>query len=102
MFLTPTDHEGPSSDKWKHINFETVINAIESGLAVAHGHDTARIMVESYISMLRRRYVMSQELEELANKIWSKHRSALEFLIEKQPMRIDPICEAVFSEEFKC
>lgn len=100
MFLTPTDHEGPSSDKWKHINFETVINAIESGLAVAHGHDTARIMVESYISMLRRRYVMSQELEELANKIWSKHRSALEFLIEKQPMRIDPICEAVFSEEF--
>ncbi len=43
---------------------------------------------------------MSQELEELANKIWSKHRSALEFLIEKQPMRIDPICEAVFSEEF--
>ena len=84
FFLTPDGTESSRPD-WLDVAFSTILDAFENVLKAGEGQPDARRMVELYIAMMRRRYVENEKLNELANKIWQRHREALEFLIEQQP-----------------
>ena len=84
FFLTPDGTESSRPD-WVDVAFSTILDAFENALKAGEGQPDARRMVELYIAMMRRHYVDNEKLNELASKIWQRHRSALEFLIGQQP-----------------
>lgn len=98
LFLTP-DHAASSRDEWVDVPFSTVLDAFEDALKAGEGQPDARRMAELYISMMRRRYVADEQLNELAVQIWSRHRAALEFLIEHQPNAANDLLQAVVGSD---
>lgn len=94
FFLTP-DQVQSSREAWVDVSFSTIVNAIERSLLTGEGKPDARRMADLYVSMMRRRYVPNEQLNELAIQIWSRHRSALEFLIENQPNPANDLLEAI-------
>ena len=56
-------------------------------------------MAETYISMMRRRYVADERLIDLAVQIWGRHRSALEFLIDNQPNAANDLMKSVLDSD---
>ena len=94
FFLTP-DQAQSSRDAWIDISFATALRAIEHALHTVEGQPDARRMAVSYVSMMRRRYVANEQLNELAVQIWSRHRAALEFLIEHQPNAASELLDAI-------
>lgn len=100
IFLTPADSAQPTHPDWEHIFFDTIVESIESFLQEESGAPAARTMLKSYTDMIRRNHMSNPEMEELATKIWEKHQLALEFLIENQPFHIQPIIDALHSDDF--
>ncbi len=100
IFLTPEDTSAPTHSDWKQLYFDTVVDAAESALQEDIGSPAARTMLKCYVDMIRRDHMSDQEMEELALKIWAKHQSALEFIIEHQPLHIEDIIKSLHSEDF--
>jgi len=98
FFLTP-DHTQSSRQSWVDVPFSTLLEEFERVLLAGEGHLDARRMAESYISMMRRRYLADEQLIDLAVQIWGRHRSALEFLIEHQPNAASVLLQAVLDSD---
>lgn len=93
FFLTPEGREA-SRKNWTSVSFSGLISCFEEVMKTSSGEPEARMMLQSYVSMMRRRYVSDDDLDAMVQKVWSKHRDILEFLIEQQP---NPA--SVFSEQ---
>lgn len=97
FFLTP-DHTQSSRHSWIDVSFSLLLEEFEHTLTSGEGHVEARRMAESYISMMRRRYVADEHLIDLAAQIWARHRVALEFLIENQPNAANVLRDSIEKE----
>jgi hypothetical protein len=97
FFVTPTGTEPSSknSSTWKSLSFDGLIQKLEKAYQSELGSETARMMLNSYIEMLRRRYVVDDDKEQLAIRIWKKHRGALEYLMERRPNPMRDLCERI-------
>lgn len=91
FFLTPDARES-SKDDWIPVSFQSFIDGWNEVLRSGSGTTKARMMLESYIKMIQRKFMSNPDLEKIAKTIWAKHRSALEYLIEQQP---NPISEVL-------
>lgn len=98
FFLTP--NQTPASrESWTEVGFSILLDKFEDVLRNGQGQAKARALVESYISMMRRRYVENAKLEELALKIWARHQSALEFLVDRQPNPASELFDAITGDQ---
>lgn len=99
FYLTPN---GASSSRqsWVDVSFSAVLIEFEKTLKLGEGLPDARSMTGSYIAMMRRRYVEDDKLLDLASKIWSRHRLALEFLIENQPNIANDLQQALTNSDY--
>lgn len=87
LFLTkrgddPSEEDG---EDWHSVELEQL--AIELG-AVARkglGDAAAKSMLSAYLSMLGRHHLNDRDLEDLAGRLWARHREALEFLSDRRP-----------------
>jgi len=61
-------------------------------------HPSVSAFMASYVEMLRRHIVEDSEIQTLCDKIYKRHRRALEILFEFQPDRASEIKEYVVSE----
>lgn len=98
FFLTP-DHAQASRKSWVDVPFSGLLEEFERVLLRGEGHEDARRMAESYIAMMRRRYVADEQLIDLAAQIWARHRVALEFLVENQPNAVNGLQQAVLDSD---
>jgi hypothetical protein len=85
VFLTIAD-EAPLDAAWIPLRYEALVPALER-TNVTSGDPTARAVLTSYLAMLRRHHVTDERLEELAQRLWSKHGAALAYLAERRPKR---------------
>lgn len=99
FFLTP-EHAQSSRISWVDVPFSALLEEFERVLLRGEGHSDARRMAESYIAMMRRRYVADEQLIDLAAQIWARHRVALEFLVEHQPNAVNGLLQAVLDSDF--
>ncbi|SMP28203.1 PD-(D/E)XK nuclease family protein [Shimia sagamensis] len=83
-FMTLRDDDASDPD-WISINFSSLVRNLESANNNQSGDPKARMMLESYTQMIRRKYLEDPALEDLAEKIWAKHKNALEFLTDRRP-----------------
>ena len=100
LFLYLTKSGGDASDDdgegWILLHLQAVAVELESVVERQHGAPDARILLQSYLSMLRRHHLKDDNLEALANKLWSQHREALEFLMERRPDGDDGVFTQIY------
>lgn len=96
IFLT-IDSEEPSKENWLKANHQMIANAIEDLLKTKEVTIKTKIVLESYVDLLKRNgMVEDKKLKELCEKIWhnKKYANALDILIEN---KITPI-HTIFSK----
>ena len=92
MFLLLTKREDEPSEEdgagWQSIPLDSLAKELRTVLSKHIGNDEARTMLGAYLAMLGRHHLNDERLETLAAKLWSKHREALEFLVDRRPNAI--------------
>lgn len=84
VFLTP-DGESPSdADNWDVLTYNDVIATLESVNARIKVLPDVELMIKNYIDIVRRDIVEDQQLIDICNKIYNKHKKALDLIFENR------------------
>lgn len=86
IYLTP-DGEEPSDDSWLVLTYENIVENIEAIRKNAILTPDVALMIDNYIEVLRRDVMEDKELIEICNKIYNKHKKALDLIFE---YKVDP------------
>jgi hypothetical protein len=87
LFLTargdqPSEKHG---EGWISLPLEDIADGLEHLVRRKLGAAEASSLLGAYVGMLRRHHMANRRLEEVARKLWSEHREALEFLSDRRP-----------------
>jgi hypothetical protein len=94
LFLTP-EGEMPSDDRYLPVNYGQICSLLESLIesrASTLGADILTV-IRHYIQALRRHIVNESEMIELCQRIYRKHRKALDLIYEYRPDQQEEIRE---------
>lgn len=83
IFLTP-DGTPPSEGNidWKTLTYQNVVDALDTDLVRKNAVPKAIAIINDYLNTLRRNVVKDQELIEICDKIYKKHKDALDLIYQ--------------------
>lgn len=84
LFLTPDGDVSSDPENWETISYRELIDELERIAANVELLPDAELMIKNYIEIIRRDIVEDQELVEICNKIYQKHKRALELIYENK------------------
>lgn len=85
LYLRKEDEE-PKDYQWKPINYEDVADALTAFWQTPpRGNTGALQLLSSYRSLLNREFIMTNELETMADKLWKDHAAVLNYLADRRP-----------------
>jgi hypothetical protein len=90
--------EKPSKDNWLRANHQMITDSIEDILKTKEIVTKTKIILESYIDLLKRNGIVEDEkLKKLCKQIWAKedYRNALNILYENKPTNINIISKII-------
>ena len=82
IFLTPEGDEPSDRDNWDVLSYAAIADILSRLTEEKELHDGARLMIENFIDVIRRDIVEDQKLIEVCNKIYAKHKKALDLIFE--------------------
>lgn len=88
LFLFLTKEGDETSDDgfdWLPVTLDALARELDDVVRKQLGSLEARALLAAYLSMLRRHHLIDEHLEELAGRLWSQHKEALEFLMDRRP-----------------
>lgn len=102
LFVFLSKHGDEPSEKhglgWITLDLDTLAQELDAVVQRQIGASDARLLLSSYLEMLRRHHLNNEELENLATKLWSQHRPALDFLLERRPNFDGGLLERLYEE----
>ncbi|EQB11241.1 PD-(D/E)XK nuclease family protein [Sphingobium lactosutens] len=100
LFLTKAGDEASeeAGQDWLALDLEAVAAELDGVVEKQTGSAEARALLASYLAMLRRHHLTNERLKEVAEKLWSQHREALEFLMEHKPDQNDGVFGSLHSQ----
>lgn len=82
VYLTP-DGEAPSDDtNWLISTYCDVADILEQIQQTSNLNDETNLLVQNYISIIRRDIVEDKQLIEICNKIYSKHKQVFDLIYD--------------------
>ena len=105
FFFFTLDGSEPSEENrsdWNTVSFEDVLARFEEIERQSFGTEEARAMVRAYIRMMRRNLLTDSgenELRDLARELWSKHKEALEFLVNERPDDVSDLLQDLYNSD---
>lgn len=84
VFLTKYEEEPVDAHHWQPLTLDNLVKELELIVGKTHAGPGSESL-DAYLRMLRKHHLDDIRLEEIARKLWSRHREALEFLAERQP-----------------
>lgn len=93
VFLSPSAIEPTASDRWIPMGYSEILSILESIVPRASLGDGARLLIENYQEIIRRDIVEDQELAEICQRIYAKHRRALDLIYENRPDKASALSE---------
>lgn len=85
VYLTP-DGDNPSDDDWMVLDYSDVLTVLEnvykSKSCYLSGESS--LLIKNYINNIKKNVIMDQELVNLCNSIYNKHRRALDLIFENR------------------
>ncbi|MGI6856393.1 PD-(D/E)XK nuclease family protein [Mesorhizobium sp. 1B3] len=94
VFLTKHDEPPLDPDHWQPLRIRDLVNEFEP-IAETAVTSAASESLRAYLRMLRRHHLEDERLEEIARKLWSRHREALDFLADRRPDAIGNLFDAL-------
>jgi hypothetical protein len=87
LFVTKRGDEPSEEDGagWFALPLENVVEMLERVIAKETGNPDARMMLNAYVGMLRRKHLTDPRLDDLARGLWREHREVLDFLMSRRP-----------------
>lgn len=80
VFLTP-DGESPSDvENWDVLTYMDIVEILENLKKRVKFQSDVSVMIDNYIEIIRRDIVEDQQLIEICNRIYNKHRKALDLI----------------------
>lgn len=83
LYLTPNGEESSDTENWINVSYEEILDIIDT-LEIEKINDRVRILIEDYKELIRRKIVNDDELKEICNKIYKKHRRAFDLIWENK------------------
>jgi hypothetical protein len=114
VFLTlhEDDPSEENSDTWTPVGLPELIKRLERFIQINAFQGGSAMLLDSYIKMMRRNFMPDTELENIARKIWTKHKLALDALYDYYPDMKGEVMELLYdnrdefakylSEQTKC
>ena len=82
LYLTPDGEEPSDVENWSTLTYENVMESLsELRNSIGMTPDVA-LVIDNYLDVLRRDIVEDQKLVEVCNKIYAKHKKALDLIFE--------------------
>lgn len=95
VFLTP-DGEDPSDvENWDVLTYSDIVELLEHLCEQKDLQQDISLMIRNYIDVIRRDIVKDQELVEICNKIYNKHKKALDLIFENRTDGTKQISDAI-------
>ena len=99
IYLTPDGEEPSDMVNWDILTYRDVVEVLEEVHSVKKVHPDVDLMIRNYIDVIRRDIVEDEKLIEICNKIYNKHKKALDLIFDKRTdgrMQIaDVICSTL-------
>lgn len=84
VFLTPDGEEPSDVENWDVLTYSDVIDVLESATLQLKILSDVDLMIKNYIDVVRRDIVEDQQLIDICNKIYNKHKKALDLIFENR------------------
>lgn len=84
VFLTPDGEEPSDVENWDVLTYSDVIDVLESAALQIKVLPDVDLMIKNYIDVVRRDIVEDQQLIDICNKIYNKHKKALDLIFENR------------------
>lgn len=102
VYLTP-DGDSPSDDDWVVLNYSDVVNVLENvyNSKSCYLAGEVSLLIKNYINIVKKIIIMDQELVNLCNSIYNKHRRALDLIFENRDDVISQVsnnCRRILSQ----
>lgn len=82
IFLTPDGEEPSDVENWDVFTYYDVVDVLENVSNKIELHLGVKLMIQNYIEVIRRDIVKDQQLIEICNKIYNKHKKALDMIFK--------------------
>lgn len=84
VFLTPDGEEPSDVENWSVLTYKDVLEILEAIKDKVELLPDVELIIRNYMEILRRDIVEDQRLIEICNKIYSKHKKALDLIYENR------------------
>jgi hypothetical protein len=93
VFLTPSGEEPSDTENWTIMDYSTIYDIVLKARNSSALSKEAKMLIDNYISLLRRKIMKDdQELIGICNKIYLKHRQALDLIFENKTDQVVEAC----------
>lgn len=104
IYLTP-EGDIPSVGGWEIMNYSDILAVLVPVFESRKNNlgTEVRLLIENYIETIKRNVIMDENLVKLCNDIYSKHKDAIDLIIENKDdkcMQVSNICRKKL-EEYK-
>ncbi len=84
IFLTPDGEEPSDVENWDVLTYYDIVDVLENTCEKVELQPDVKLMVRNYIEVIRRDIVEDQQLIDICNKIYNKHKKALDLIYENR------------------
>jgi len=96
IYLTREGEEAQDSEHWCNASYYMVIEAIDEILKENDSiSNEVKLLLNNYVSMLRRDVLMDKEIEKICSDIYKKYKGALDLIYEYRPDETAVISEYI-------
>ena len=93
VFLTPSGEEPSDTENWTIMDYSTIYDIVLKARNSSALSNEAKMLIDNYVSLLRRKIMKDdQELIGICNKIYLKHRQALDLIFENKTDQVVEAC----------
>lgn len=84
IFLTPDGLLPSDTDNWCVLTYSDIVDVLNDIKDVTELLPDVELMINNYVDVVRRDIVEDQQLIEICNKIYNKHKKALDLIYENR------------------
>lgn len=97
VYLTPQNESPSDEDFWQTLSYSEILDITESVLQENKDRlpQEAELLINNYIDILRRDIVQDGELNKVCEKIYAKHRKALDLIYTHSKAGMRPVLRIV-------
>ena len=97
VFLTPDGEEPSDVANWDVLTYTDVVEVLEHLYRQIELQQDVSLMIRNYIEVVRRDIVEDQQLIDICNKIYNKHKKALDLIFEYRTDGRTQISDAIMN-----